>query len=155
MYISDKLWIKGTEQGKSLHTLADVIKDEVLFEFEQRFLDHPTRTSLQIEENKHQESTNPDALENFLNHSCNPNGYINFEDLTYRAMRDIEDGEEITFDYLTTEYELSNPFKCECGSENCRGQIKGFKYLPLDEKRKLEPYLSPYLKKKLEEEMKK
>ena len=31
-----------------------------------------------------------------------------------KALKDIEKGEEITFDYETTETELREPFKCDC-----------------------------------------
>jgi len=86
-----------------------------------------------------------------LNHSCNPNGYINFKDLTYRALHPIKKGEELAFNYLTTEWDLSNKFICECGAEKCSNEIKGFKYLILEQQRELEPLLSPFLKKKLKE----
>ena len=94
-------------------------------------------------------SSNPESIENFLNHSCEPNGYINFEDLTFRALRNIKKGEELTFNYLTTEWDMANKFDCKCDSKDCFGYIGGFKYLPLKEKTKLLPFLSPFLKNKL------
>ncbi len=84
-----------------------------------------------------------------FNHSCDPN--IGFRDsLTLVAIRDIEPGEELVFDYAFSE---SNPryppFKCNCGSPNCRGWIT-----PDDWKRpeiweKYFDYFSPYLKEKI------
>ncbi|MFO7711466.1 MAG: SET domain-containing protein-lysine N-methyltransferase [Candidatus Woesearchaeota archaeon] len=76
-----------------------------------------------------------------------PNGYIDFDDLAYRAKRPIRKGEELTFNYLTTEWDLAEKFNCDCGSNNCYEEIKGFKYLTLNQKKELEP--SPFLKKKL------
>ncbi|MCP4123393.1 MAG: SET domain-containing protein [Bacteroidetes bacterium] len=84
-----------------------------------------------------------------LNHSCKPNGYFCFDDLTYRALHDIAAGEVLTFHYCTTEYELANPFDCLCGSHGCLGQVCGFKFLGKDEIEKIAPILSPFLRSKL------
>ena len=158
MYVADKIEVRDTDtkKGKSIFAIDEIVKDEVIFEFEKVFLKHPTETSLQIDEGVHQESTNPEAVENFLNHSCDPNGYIDFQDIIYRALRPIKKGEELTFNYLTTEWDfgwdLSDGFiNYECASPKCYGQIKGFKYLTLEQKRGLELLLSPFLKKKLKE----
>jgi SET domain-containing protein len=59
------------------------------------------------------------APEKFVNHSCSPNTKTkNFSDI---AIRNIRKGEEIT-----TNYGKSNlvPFKCKCGSKNCKKTIK-------------------------------
>ena len=151
MYVSNKIEVRDTKKGKSIFAIDEIVKDEIIFEFEKNFLKYPTKTSMQIDETKHQECTNPEAVENFLNHSCDPNGYIDFKDLTYRALRPIKKGEELTFNYLTTEWELANKFNCKCDSQKCYGKIKGFKYLTLEQKRELKPLLSPFLKKKLKE----
>ena len=82
----------------------------------------------------------------FFNHSCNPNAGINGQ-IFLVAMREIEPGEEITFDYAFCELDKP-PFKCHCGSQNCRKIIK-----PLDWKlprlqRKYGKYFSPFVKEK-------
>lgn len=41
----------------------------------------------------------------------------------YIAFRDIEVGEEITYDYATTETQFDRIPKCACGSARCRGAI--------------------------------
>src|SRR3990170_1759472 len=105
MFISNKLEVRETKRGKSLFAKEKIDKNEVLFEFEKNFLKYPTKTSLQIDENKNQESTDPEAFENFLNHSCKPNGYIEFKELIFRALHKIKKGEELTFNYLTTEWD--------------------------------------------------
>ena len=143
------LEIRETEKGKSVFTTIHINKDDIILTFEQHFLDHPTRTSMQIDEGKHQESNNPEAEENFISHSCTPNGYIDFKDLTLRALEDIEEGKEVTYNYLTTEWEIKEKFKCHCNSPHCIETIKGFKYLEENEKKKLR--ISPYLRKKYEQ----
>ena len=151
MYVSEKTEVRDTKKGKSLFSIDSFVKDEIILKFEEKFLKKPRRDTLCIDISKHQYSTDPNAAENFLNHFCSPNGYINFDDLTYRALRPIKKGEELTFNYLTTEWDMANKFDCDCGSNKCYGQIKGFKYLTLKQQKELEPLLSPFLKKKLKE----
>ncbi|MAG38295.1 hypothetical protein CMI45_02830 [Candidatus Pacearchaeota archaeon] len=82
-----------------------------------------------------------------INHSCDPNSFVR-EKNELVAMRDIEKGEEITFDYSTTmsddeervhadDRELWD-CKCSCGAKNCRKIIDQFKTLP---KKRREFYL--------------
>lgn len=150
MYIPKKINLKETNRGKSLFAIDNLVAGEIIFEFEKKFNKTRTRTSIQIDKGVHQECSDPDAIENFLNHSCNPNGYIDFDDITYRASRNIKKGEELTFNYLTTEFELANKFQCQCGEKNCYGFVRGFRYLSLEQQRKLESFLSPFLKKEFE-----
>ena len=56
-------------------------------------------------------------------HSCEPNCRIELEDRAMIAIRAIEPGEAITYDYETTETWFSHPFWCLCGSRRCRGRI--------------------------------
>ena len=149
MFISEKLEVRKTEKGRSLFAKENIRKDEILIKFKGKILDKPTKTSLQIDENKHIES--PGEIDDFINHSCSPNGYINFHDISFRALRDIKKGEEVTFNYNTTEWYMKVPFKCKCGSKDCLHQIRGFKYLTLEQKKKLRHLLSPFLKRKLKE----
>lgn len=85
--------------------------------------------SIQIDWDKHILMALPAR---FLNHSCDPNivvGGIN-EGGSYDfvALRDIADGEQVRFDYETTEYEVGAFSECRCGAWNCRGTIRGFKH---------------------------
>lgn len=63
----------------------------------------------------------------YLNHDCAPNAEIVGRQL--RALRDIAPGEGITFDYNATEWELAEPFRCECGSPRCVGLVRGRKFV--------------------------
>lgn len=69
----------------------------------------------------------------FLNHSCDPNIGVVKElneggSYDFVALRDIEEGEEVRFDYETTEYEVGAFADCKCGADICRRNIKGYKY---------------------------
>lgn len=56
----------------------------------------------------------------FVNHSCNATSLAPGFDLEI-AVRDIQEGEEITDDYGLLNLEAT--FECACGSEHCRGMI--------------------------------
>jgi hypothetical protein len=110
----------------------------------------PSKYSIQIGEGRHLEPYY-DPLDfqssvRFLNHSCDPSTYISFEDLTVRALRDLEAGEEVNFNYNTTEYDMANPFECHCDSVNCLGYIGGYRHLSLGERIKLDPHIAPHLR---------
>ncbi len=92
------------------------------------------------------------VLEDFINHSCSPNTKLDIVKRWFVAIKDIKKNEEITFNYLTTEWDMKRwdtDFKCRCDSKNCFGQIKGFKYLSRQQKLKLKPLLSPFLLNKI------
>jgi len=75
----------------------------------------------------------------FSNHSCTPNAGMRGEAILF-ALRDIERGEEITYDYSTTECTNDRAWgvnwtdtwriPCHCGAKHCRGEIRVFSLLP-------------------------
>ena len=88
--------------------------------------------TLQIDTDKHVQLTNDFV---YLNHSCQPTVY--FKDDAFCANTDIKMGDELTFFYPATEWELQEPFTCHCHHLNCIGVVKGSKYLSTD---KLQQY---------------
>ena len=62
-----------------------------------------------------------------INHSCNPNAWI--DGLNLVARRRIKAGDEITVDYATFYNEQMDDFVCHCGSRGCRKVIRGTDYL--------------------------
>ena len=142
--------LKDTRTGKRLITLEDIDKDQVILRFERRFIDHPTRTSMQVDKDKHQAAHDPEAYENFIDHSCDPNCYIDFNCVALRARRPIRKGESLTYNYLTTEWDMGEGFECRCNSRRCYGGIRGFKHLSKKRREKLRPFLSAYLRKRID-----
>ena len=71
-------------------------------------------------------------VDDFFNHSCDPNAglKITATKAVLVAIKDISLGQEITWDYSTTMDEDDWEMNCNCGSNNCRGKIRDFKYLP-------------------------
>jgi hypothetical protein len=66
----------------------------------------------------------------FMNHSCHPNCII--QNRAVIALRVIEPGEELTFDYDSNEYDMAEPFDCNCGSAACARTIRGWKHRAAD-----------------------
>ena len=78
---------------------------------------------------------NPQFPSKYINHSCNPNAGI-ADDLRIIAIRPIEGGEQVCFDYSTCVMERSWTMECACGSDNCRGIIGDFDALPWELQKK-------------------
>jgi SET domain-containing protein len=59
----------------------------------------------------------------YINHSCQPNCYMRTTrgHLLFMALRDIQPGEEITCDYISTHH--PDTYRCRCKSPDCRGTI--------------------------------
>ena len=76
----------------------------------------------------------------FINHSCAPNcdTVIENDRVFIEAMRDIEPGEELGYDYGLTWESTDDPeelknYACRCGAPNCRGTMLDED--PLDKKK--------------------
>jgi D-alanine-D-alanine ligase len=90
----------------------------------------------------------PDSqLWRYLNHSCGPNCRIDFSTWTLVTTHPIQCNEELTFNYLTTEWDMAAPFACQCGALHCYGFVAGFKYLPPVQQVLLAPQCSPILRR--------
>jgi len=90
----------------------------------------------------------PDGeLWRYLNHSCAPNCRIDFRTWTLVTTRPIQPNAELTFNYLTTEWDMVAPFACQCGALHCYGFVAGFKYLTPAQQVLLAPQCSPILRR--------
>ncbi len=90
--------------------------------------------------------------EKYINHSCDPNVYEYKRKVI--AMRDIKNGDEITFDYSICSIDEWR-MNCHCNSKNCRRVIRGnFFKLPLKLQVKYFQYLDEWFKKEFKKELK-
>lgn len=65
----------------------------------------------------------------FMNHSCAPTCWFEPDELykndgvvVMTATRDLVPGDELTFDYATSE-DVEQNWKCLCGEPTCRGRV--------------------------------
>jgi len=130
------------------YATTDIAKDEIILDLSMLFerASGPSAMTVQLGDGRHYRSTEGPFG---LNHHCSPNGYICFEDLTYRALHDISEGAELSFHYCTTELEMANSFECLCGAPDCLGRVGGFAHMDEEDIEKIRPLLSPFLRSKL------
>jgi hypothetical protein len=81
----------------------------------------------------------------YINHSCNPNSGIK-NSVKIVAMINIRRGEEVTFDYSTSECEKGWYFICHCENKNCRRIIRSYNSLSTELKLMYRDFISEYLK---------
>ena len=72
------------------------------------------------------------SLDDFTNHSCDPNTGIRLTDrgTIVMALRDIAAHEELTYDYSTYLNNCYESMHCLCGAATCRGAVGNFDTLP-------------------------
>ena len=107
-----------------------------------------TQRMIQIDEGLYLLTAETKEPNDCFNHSCEPNlGFLGQIGLV--AMRDIDTGEELTFDYAMSDGEPYDEFECECGSLNCRGAVTGNDWKLPELWKKYDGYFSPYLARRI------
>ena len=128
MVSMDMLVIKTENKFRSLVTKQAYAQGEIICEIPtEKLFDKANRYTVQIGQEKHTEVGKLSAL----NHSCDPNVILDTERLIMVARRDIKKGEELSFFYPSTEWEMDAPFICLCGASNCIHVVAGARFLPL------------------------
>ncbi len=110
-------------KGEVIHVLRGRVKTPKTLYYHQGNFRRGIVDPLQIGQDKYLELDKPSVL---FNHSCQPNAGLK-DKSTLFALRDIEKGEEITYDYSTT---IDEAFWCKCRAKRCRGVIYDFFALP-------------------------
>ena len=124
----DTLTIKTENKFRSLISKRAYTKGELICEIPtEKVVNKANRFTVQIGRDKHTDVGKLAAL----NHSCDPNVILDTENLLMYACRDIEKGEELSFFYPATEWEMDAPFICLCGAANCIHVVAGARFLPL------------------------
>ncbi|MGB3292457.1 MAG: SET domain-containing protein-lysine N-methyltransferase [Phormidesmis sp.] len=115
-------------KGKRLTTTVPIQRDQV---FHQIIDYRPTLVRTYTSVQNSQDTSIEEFFLAHLNHHCNPNVVIDMSRLELRAIRDIAPGEDLTFFYPSTEWEMAEPFACLCGDTNCLKTISGAKDISL------------------------
>ena len=105
----ETLTIKTENKFRTLITKQAYKKGEVICEMpSENIMDKPNRYTVQIARDRHTHVGKLAAL----NHSCDPNVILDTDKMLMIARRDIEKGEELSFFYPSTEWEMQAPFIC-------------------------------------------
>ena len=128
MISMDMLTIRTENKFRSLVTKQAYTKGQIICDIPtEKVISEPNRYTVQIGRDRHTEVGKLSAL----NHSCDPNVILDTERLLMVACRDIEKGEELSFFYPATEWEMDAPFICLCGASNCIHVVAGARFLSL------------------------
>jgi SET domain-containing protein len=137
-------------QGRGVFARVKIKKGETISSFDGTIyeFDYPSWNDdlynhvIQFEKRRWRDSS---GIARLINHSCDPNcGIKNLFDVV--AMRDIQPGEEITWDYEMTE-NYKWRMNCTCGSPICRKTIGAYENMPLAIRKKYKGYISAWLSK--------
>lgn len=140
----ETLAIKTENKFRTLVTKQTYKKGEVICPMpSENITEKPNRFTVQIGRTRHTHVGKLAAL----NHSCDPNVFLDTEHMLMIAARDIEKGEELFFFYPSTEWEMDAPFICLCGSANCINVVAGARFLPLSTLER--HYLNPHIREEM------
>jgi len=134
LYVDESIYVPNQQ---ALRTKEFIPAQTVLSIQQCALSTHRTRTSIQVTELFHAEA---DDCIRFANHSCQPNAaviskYIDgaaYVTILLVSVRDIIGGDEIQFDYASTETTLTKGLlfaPCLCNSPLCRKVLTGFSEL--------------------------
>ncbi len=113
---------------KSLNATKAIVAGEVISFFNAKeTFNRPTYLTVQVGVNKHI-TLMPEFLQ-YINHSCSPNVFFDTTLMQLVCIKDIFPGEELRFFYPSTEWQMDQPFVCNCGATNCLQLIQGAAYL--------------------------
>ncbi|KAI9218713.1 hypothetical protein BC828DRAFT_338658, partial [Blastocladiella britannica] len=87
-------------------------------------------TTVQTGLNEHVE-LNSDLV--YCNHSCDPSVIFDTDKMEVRAVRAMAEGDEMTFFYPASEWDMDKPFDCWCGATQCVKKVQGAKYLTAEQ----------------------
>lgn len=147
--------VGASRHGKSTLCVTPIAAGETVFRITGRPVARQDRHTVQIGADQHLAPEGEPWA--FVNHGCEPNCVVVFETAVAGsarmvARRPIAPGEEITFNYLTTEWDMASPFDCRCGAAVCAGTIRGFRHLERPAREALRPWLAPFLAERIDSE---
>ncbi len=85
----------------------------------------------------------------YFNHSCEPNCGFNGQ-IRLVALREIDEGEELTFDYAMCLTSSFGDMDCLCGKIKCRRRVTGDDWLLPELQVTYLGYFQPYIEEKIE-----
>jgi uncharacterized membrane protein YeiB len=130
----------------SLHAVHPFAPGEVVVPLEGHPVVQPTRFTIQVGTDSHVAPISERASPwGSMNHSCDPNLAIDVSRRVIVARRPIAAGDELCFDYHTTEWELHEPFICRCAGPQCVGLVRGFAHLPPARQQLLLGHAAPHI----------
>ena len=150
--VSKKCVGRPAKTGSGLFAFENINRGQLLVSFGGRVVDlrrllklgrEAAKLAVQIDEDRYLLSQ-VEGPGDWVNHSCEPNAGIQGQ-VSLVALRDIDIGEEILYDYAMTDGSSSDEFDCLCGTVECRGRVTGNDWALPELQMKYAGYFSTYL----------
>jgi SET domain len=145
-HIFADVWLNASTHQRSLHAATAFKPGQVITKFLAGVTQsYATYLTIQTGIDKHI-TLQPDCLQ-YINHSCNPTTFFDTAAMELICIKPIDAGDELSFFYPGTEWEMSRPFVCNCQSKDCLQLINGAAHL---DKSTAEKYrLTDFIKRQL------
>jgi hypothetical protein len=130
-YAGDIVICMVDDKGWGLMALRNLEKGERIIQSKTlETMTVPNSHTIQMDWHRHVLLDLPARFVNHRCHTANLGLKENQEEQTFEfyVLRDIAKGEELTWDYCDTEYDMESPFTCTCGDTHCRKIVRGWKY---------------------------
>lgn len=157
-YMSPKLEGRTVPFGRGIFAKDSIIRGEVLSVWGgevtrgahfRRLPPAVRQISVQVEDDLYLVPGVEGAAE-WFNHSCSPNAGMTGQ-IALVALRDIEAGEEVCYDYAMSDGSPYDEFTCYCGAPECRGRITGDDWRRPELWQRYGRHFSPYLQRRIEQ----
>ena len=141
----------GGKGGRGVYAREPIPRGELLVVFAGSVLEgeelaqlsaDQRRLVLQVDEN-HYLLSDVEGWADWVNHCCEPNAGLRGQ-VTLVAMRDIEAGEEICYDYAMSDGSPYDGFACRCERAGCRGRVSGDDWMLEELWERYGGFFSPY-----------
>ncbi len=141
------LQVADTDGHRALLARRSFTPAEVVLRVRGNVVTTPSRYSLQVGLNEHvvpaeippESEFHDDFLWPFMNHSFDPS--VKIVGLEVIAIREINLGDEICFNYNTTEWDMESPFDCLASG----GLVRGYRFLSPVEREAIRKITAPHL----------
>lgn len=142
--------LNNSSSQKSLHAAVSFSPGDVICNFKAGITQsYATYLTVQTGVDRHI-TLMPEFLQ-YINHSCAPNVFFNTTTMELICLQLLQPGDEFTFFYPSTEWEMAQPFVCNCGNPACLQLINGASHLSVEtlSKYKLTDFIRQQVKQKL------
>jgi len=134
-HIFANVLLNNSSSQKSLHAAVSFSPGDVICNFDAGITQsYATYLTVQTSTDSHITLV-PEFLQ-YINHSCAPNVFFNTTSMELVCLQPLQPGDEFTFFYPSTEWEMSQPFVCNCGNAECLQLINGASHLSVETRSK-------------------
>lgn len=149
-HIFANVLLNKSSTQKSLHTTVRFEPGDVICKFTAGITQsYATYLTVQTGTNSHI-TLMPEFLQ-YINHSCTPSAFFDTTTMELVCLQTMQPGDEFSFFYPSTEWEMAQPFVCNCGSAVCIQLINGASHLSVEtlSKYKLTDFIRQQVRLKL------